>query len=73
MSEYPAVVERIEGNKAVLEPLSGGESFIVPVDLLPEGAREGSVVNASFQLDPETETARRERIRELQKKMSEES
>lgn len=47
------VVDRIEGDRAVLEV--GDERIEVPVSVLPEGAGEGSVL--SFALDTTSEAA----------------
>jgi len=59
-----AVIDRFEGNYAVV--LIGPEETRVdlPIKLLPTGAREGSVLDVSFELDPEGEEERRKRIRD---------
>ena len=58
-----AVIDRFEGSYAVV--LIGPEEIRVdlPVKLLPKGAREGSVLDVSLELDPEGEVERRKRIR----------
>lgn len=58
-----AVIDRFEGSYAVV--LIGLEEIRVdlPVKLLPKGAREGSVLDVSLELDPEGEAERRKRIR----------
>jgi len=58
-----AVIDRFEGSYAVV--LIGLEEIRVdlPVKLLPKGAREGSVLDVSLELDPEGEVERRKRIR----------
>ncbi|MBN1355301.1 DUF3006 family protein [bacterium] len=66
---FPVVVERIEKNQAVLEPLDGSGSFLFPVYLLPADVREGSVIRFELKIDPEMERERRSRIRELQQKL----
>ncbi len=59
-----AVIDRFEGEYAVV--LVGPEEIKVdlPRELLPEGAREGSVLDVSFELDPGGEEERRIRIRD---------
>lgn len=47
MSQTRIVVDRIEGDVAVLEV--GGTTVDVPVAALPEGAREGSVLALTLQ------------------------
>jgi len=58
-----AVIDRFEGSYAVV--LIGLEEIRVdlPVKLLPKGAREGSVLDVSLELDPKGEVERRKRIR----------
>lgn len=60
-----AVVERIEKNVAVLETENYG-SFTVPKNILPQKLNEGNVLRISFKIDPELESERRKRIRDLQ-------
>ncbi len=57
-----AVVDRIEGAAAVL--LLGDEEIKldIPLKLLPQGTREGSLLQVDFKLDREAEDKQRERI-----------
>ncbi len=57
-----AVVDRIEGDKAVLLTSSNiRDGIICPVNLLPREVKEGDVLWVSFELDPAaTECARQE-------------
>lgn len=53
-------IDRIEGDVAVLETADAA-SFTLPVDLLPPGAREGTWLRLSLDIDPqETADARAE-------------
>jgi hypothetical protein len=78
VTEFPAVIDRFEGDFAVLLPdVEAAEgpgpwlSLIWPRSLLPAGAGEGSHVVVTCRLDPEaTEKARRrveQLLRELQR------
>jgi len=64
-----AVIDRFEGDYAVV--LFGDEEIRadVPRALLPPGAREGSWLKVSFELDPEGEAEQRERISKLLDKL----
>lgn len=57
-----AVIDRFEGEYAVV--LFGEDEIKVdiPKALLPEGAKEGSWLNINFELDVEGEMKQRERI-----------
>ncbi len=67
--QLKAVLDRFEGDYAVL--LFGEEEIRValPRLLLPPGAVEGSRFNVTFELDPGGEHRQRERIEELLKKL----
>ncbi len=60
-----AIIDRIEGDKAVVI-LKDGQQLIIPVSKLPPGAGEGAALTISFEADPSEEKRRRERIRKLQ-------
>lgn len=64
-------VDRIEGEWAVLES-PAGTTFDVPVELLPEGTAEGDVLTWGLQPDPEGTAARRERLAERFRQLTEE-
>ena len=57
-----AVIDRFEGDYAIV--LFGEDEIKVdmPKILLPEGAKEGSWLNINFELDVEGEMKQRERI-----------
>lgn len=63
------VVDRIEGKYAVL--LFGEKEIKVdmPLELLPEGTREGSILNANFELDLNAEQQQREKVSKLLEKL----
>jgi hypothetical protein len=46
-----------------------GFSVVVPIEMLPEGAREGSVLTVTFELAPDETEERRRRILDLQKRL----
>ncbi len=65
------VVDRIEGGFAVVESEDGSHRNI-PLDELPEGTREGSVLvktEHGWELDLEEERRRREKAAELTRKI----
>ena len=64
-----AVIDRFEGDIAVV--LFGDEEIRVdiPRQLLPAGAREGSWLKVSFELDPEGAKKQEEKIRGLLEKL----
>lgn len=65
-----AVVDRIEEQIAVV--LFGDEEIKVniPLELLPEGTREGSHLSITFELDAAGEASKREKISNLLNKLS---
>ncbi len=62
------VIDRIEGDKAVILVKGGGEMYL-PVGGLPAGAREGSVLRFSITIDREAEEERRKKVQDLQKRL----
>lgn len=60
------IIDRIEGGFAVVE-LENGSHFNLPAQLLPEGAKEGSVIDIS--LDKAAEESRRRDISRLENKL----
>lgn len=64
-----ATIDRIEGKIAVL--LVGDEStkLNIPLSLLPEGCKEGDVLNISFERDPEATEQAKERVSGLMEKL----
>ncbi len=69
MIKIKAVIDRFEGEYAVV--LFGEDEIKadIPRQLLPPGAKEGSWLNVSFELDPEGEKKQREKIEGLLDKL----
>lgn len=63
-------VDRIEGGIAVLL-CPDAHRWLLPAELLPEGTGEGDVLAVTLERDPEETGARRERIRQLQRRLRE--
>jgi hypothetical protein len=68
-----AVIDRVEGELAVL--LVGDESIKlnVPLSLLPAGCKEGDVLNISFERDTEETEQAKERVSGLMEKLKKKS
>jgi hypothetical protein len=63
------ITENAEGELLASLVTADGDGFIIPVSLLPEGTREGDMLNVTLERDPdETERVRR-RIQELQRRL----
>lgn len=60
------IIDRIEGGFAIVE-LENGSHFNLPTGLLPEGAKEGSVIDIS--LDKASEKKKRRDISRLENKL----
>ena len=67
-SKSEAVVDRIEGDLAVVET-EWREMVNIPLQYLPKGTREGNVVDITFRLNPEKEKKRRKDIIKLQQEL----
>jgi len=59
MKKLTAVIDRFEEEKAVLK-LESNQTLIIHIDYLPEGAKEGSVLQVFFELE-EAEGKKREK------------
>ncbi|MGI6559344.1 MAG: DUF3006 domain-containing protein [Limnochordia bacterium] len=68
-----AVIDRFEGDIAVLEIETGGQCYYVdwPAALLPQGARPGSWLWITLERDLAGEEASRERIKDLLQRLKE--
>lgn len=64
------IVDRIEGNWAVLE-LEDGATFEFPLDLLPAGCQEGQAFRIRIERDRRLEQARLEQAAEIQRRLLE--
>lgn len=64
-----AVIDRFEGDRALL--LFGDEEVTVPLPrrILPPGAAEGDILQVSFKIDHEAAAAQRKKIEELLNKL----
>jgi hypothetical protein len=67
-SKSEAVVDRIEGDLAVVET-EWREMVNIPLQYLPKGTREGNVIDITFRLNPEKEKKRRKDIIKLQQEL----
>jgi hypothetical protein len=61
-------VDRIEGDIAVLLSREA-HRWLLPAELLPDGAREGDVLTVSLRRDPEGTRRRLDGIRRLQRRL----
>ena len=66
------VIDRIEENGlAVLEIEGVGGDFLWPVEFLPPGVHDGSILDFSIETNPAAEAAQREKIQKLQERSQE--
>lgn len=63
-----AVVDRIEGNLAVLE-IAGKIEITWPINLLPNGTKPGNILDINISLNPQAEKKQREKIKKLQDRL----
>jgi hypothetical protein len=69
-----AVIDRVEDKIAVLLLGDKGEFKInLPLSLLPDGCREGDVLNVSFERDPAATEQAKERVSGLMEKLKKKS
>lgn len=66
-SKFRAIVDRIEGDMAVLE-MEFGHQVIMPAIYLPREIHDGAVLAISAVYDPETTRKRREEAEKIQKR-----
>lgn len=64
-----AVVDRIEGNIAVVLFSDNEVKVNIPLELLPQGTYEGAWLNVYFELDSEGTEKQREKIQNLLDKL----
>lgn len=63
-----AVIDRIEGEFAVLE-LAGKGEVIWPLNLLPKGIQPGNILDFGIELNLEAEKEQREKIQNMQNEL----
>ncbi|MDI6704528.1 MAG: DUF3006 domain-containing protein [bacterium] len=63
------IVDRVENGIAVIQMFKGGE-IELPIRNLPNGTKEGNVLKITFTIDRSAETLRRNKIKEMQKRLS---
>ena len=65
-----AVIDRVEGEFAVLLLGDKGEFKLnFPLSLLPDGCKEGDILNVSFERDPAATEQTKERVTDLMEKL----
>jgi hypothetical protein len=73
ISQHRATIDRIVRNERGVRlaalVLDDGRQLVVPLDLLPRGARQNHVVLASFEIDEEETRRRQEEIQALQNEL----
>lgn len=63
------VIDRIEGDKAVVLVKGGGEMYL-PLATLPDGINEGTVLQFNITVDKEKEEERKQKVLDLQKRLT---
>ena len=66
---YMLVIDRIEADWAVIE--YGKKTFNIPLSLLPQGAKEGDVINVLVTVDESAAKSRTDDIKALAKDLFE--
>jgi hypothetical protein len=67
----PVFIDRIEEGLAVIVLSEEDEfQFDLPLKYLPPGVKEGDHLTLSFKLDPASAAARRQRLAELKKELT---
>lgn len=69
-SEALFIVDRIEGDFAVLFTADGEHGFDLPVSLLPEGVREGWHLRALWRRDEEAEAQKLAELEARRRRLS---
>lgn len=68
-----ATIDRIEegasGEKLAVLVFDDGAQLVLPLERLPHGSADGSVLQVHLQLDPELERQRRNAVRDLQRRL----
>lgn len=66
----PFIIDRFEGQWAVIE--YGDDVFNLPKKALPEGSKEGDVLDIEIKVDEDATRARKERIQRMADQLFEE-
>ena len=66
-STVVVTVDRVEGEYAVV--VDGERQVDIPMVWLPDGVSEGAVLRLEFAPSPDDETALRERVEQLQRRL----
>jgi hypothetical protein len=73
ISQHRVTIDRIvrneRGGRLAALVFDDGRQIVVPLDLLPRGARQNQVLLASFEIDEEETHRRQEEIRALQNEL----
>ena len=64
-----ATIDRIEGNIAIVLVGDEGIKLDIPLSLLPDGCKEGDVLNMSFERDVVGTEQTKERVSDLMEKL----
>ncbi|AEE95434.1 DUF3006 domain-containing protein [Mahella australiensis] len=64
------IIDRFEGRWAVIE--YGDDVFNLPKEVLPEGSKEGDVLDIDIKVDEEATRARKQRIQRMADQLFEE-
>ncbi len=72
-TRFIAMLERIERDIAVLELEKTHDQFLLPLTLLPAGAKEGLVLEFSVTSRADLTAQRQSRVADLQKKLADRS
>ena len=69
-SKVKAVIDRLEGDKAVLLVENSEQSFDLPLSLLPEGAGEGDIVTLKIKAEKDRTKKAKAEAQDLIKKLT---
>lgn len=65
------IIDRFEGNWAILEYSAGDVTFNIPRELMPDDAKEGDVINISINVDKKATEKQSSKINKLVEDLSE--
>jgi hypothetical protein len=67
------ILDRIEDSRMAVFSVRGGGQLALPVNLCPEGLREGAAYDLAWQANPAAEQALRRDVEQLQKALLKQS